>query len=104
MSLSAAQRKARFFGTLLLLMAFCPRAAAQDDMFANRGFGPYARPPVPSDRFVGPDVFTPAPVFIGPYPDVFDGHQAPYAFGDSDMFVTHPVPVPPYPLFDDRKK
>ncbi|MDD5586331.1 MAG: hypothetical protein PHY92_05160 [Alphaproteobacteria bacterium] len=83
----------------IILLLAAGAQAKSGDMFTDQGMGPYNRPPVPSDRYVGPDLFPPAPVFIDPKADMFRRLRAPYDFGRSDMFVTHPGPVPYYPIF-----
>lgn len=73
------------------------------DKMIDDGWVPYNRPPVPSDREVGPDWFNPAVTFTyNPNFDMFDGMRKPnYDFGSEDMLATHPRKVPHYPLFDE---
>jgi hypothetical protein len=92
------------FAAVLALAAFEAAAQPKGDMFTDRGMGPYNRPPVPSDRYVGPDLFPNVPVYIEPNADMFGRLRAPYDFGRADMFVKHPEVEQYYPLFQYPKK
>ena len=103
---------------LFLTLSFPSFAANSGDMFGNTGAGPANstdlfgntnagsanRPSVPSDAVVGPDMFRPEPVFIEPNADALSRMKPANDFGQQDMFVVHPEPAPPYPLFDDRER
>lgn len=76
-------------GTISVASAWAQQSGYSDrrgDLF--QAYAVANRPSVPSDRWVGPDLFAPVPVFIDPQADMFRGVSIQDSSLPQDLFPT----------------